>query len=283
MTLSYSVPTALEYFAALVQSDEHFPLLEAAACIAHDEYPDLDVQQLLGDVDQLLARVRRRLAPDAPALQRLRVLNQFFYGDLGFGGNLNNYYDPENSYLNAVLRTRRGIPISLAVLWMELAQGLGLHVRGIGFPGHFMVKALLPKGQAVLDPLTGQSLSREELTERLEPYKHGGSLMGGYDVPLGLFLQAATPREILARMLRNLKEIHQSQQDGQRLLAVLDRLIVLQPDAWVERRDRGLLHADCGHTQQAVADLEAYMAHAEEGLDSDAISERLWALRHSGG
>ncbi|KAB2904402.1 MAG: tetratricopeptide repeat protein [Burkholderiaceae bacterium] len=279
MSLSYSVPTALEYFAALVQSDEHFPLFEAAACLAHDEYPDLDVEQLLGDVDQLLARLRRRLAPDAPSLQRLRVLNQFFYGDLGFGSNVNNYYDPENSYLNAVLRTRRGIPISLAVLWLELAQGVGLHVRGIGFPGHFMVKALLPKGQVVLDPLTGQSLSREELTERLEPYKRRSGLVGDYDVPLGLYLQAATPREILARMLRNLKEIHQSQQDGQRLIAVLDRLVVLQPEAWGERRDRGLAHAECGHFPQAVADLEAYVVHAEEALDVDAISERLAALR----
>ncbi len=283
MSLSYSVPTTLEYFAALVQSDEQLPLLEAAACVAHDEYPDLDVQQLLGDVDQLLARLHRRLAPDAPALQRLRVLNQFFYGDLGFGGNLNNYYDPENSYLNAVLRTRRGIPISLAVLWMELAQGVGLHVRGIAFPGHFMVKALLPRGQVVLDPLTGQSLSREELTERLEPYKRRSGLVGDYDVPLGLYLQAATPREILARMLRNLKEIHHSQQDGQRLIAVLDRLIVLQPEAWGERRDRGLAHAECGHTQLAVADLEAYVAHAEEGLDADAVAERLGALRRMGG
>lgn len=279
MSLSYSVPTALEYFEALVQSDEHFPLFEAAACLAHDEYPDLDVEQLLGDVDQLLARLRRRLAPDAPSLQRLRVLNQFFYGDLGFGSNVNNYYDPENSYLNAVLRTRRGIPISLAVLWLELAQGVGLHVRGIGFPGHFMVKALLPKGQVVLDPLTGQSLSREELTERLEPYKRRSGLVGDYDVPLGLYLQAATPREILARMLRNLKEIHHSQQDGQRLIAVLDRLVVLQPEAWGERRDRGLAHAECGHFPQAVADLEAYVVHAEEALDVDAISERLAALR----
>lgn len=107
MTLRYSAPTALEYFATLVQSDEHFPLLEAAACVAHDEYPELDVQQLLGDVDQLQARLRRRLAPDAASLQRLQVLNQFFYGDLGFGGNVNNYYDPENSYLNAVLRSIR--------------------------------------------------------------------------------------------------------------------------------------------------------------------------------
>ena len=136
MTLSYSVPTSLEYFASLVQSDDHFPLLEAAASLAQDEYPELDVQQLLGDVDQLLARLKRRLPADAPSLQRLRTLNQFFFVDLGFAGNVNNYYDPENSYLNAVLRTRRGIPISLAVVWMELAQGLGLHARGIAFPGH---------------------------------------------------------------------------------------------------------------------------------------------------
>ncbi len=151
MPLSLSVPTSLEYFASLVQSDDHFPLLEAAASLAQDEYPEFDTQQLLGDVDQLLARIQRRLPADAPALQRLRTLNQFFFVDLGFGGNVNNYYDPENSYLNAVLRTRRGIPISLAVLWMELAQGLGLHARGVAFPGHFMVKVLLPKGQVVLE------------------------------------------------------------------------------------------------------------------------------------
>ena len=195
MSLSLSVPTSLEYFASLVQSDDHFPLLEAAASLAQDEYPEFDVQQLLGDVDQLQARIKRRLPADAPALQRLRTLNQFFFADLGFGGNINNYYDPENSYLNAVLRTRRGIPISLAVLWMELAQGLGLHARGIAFPGHFMVKVLLPKGQVVLDPISGQSLSREELAERLEPYKRRNGLVDDYDVPLGLYLQAALPAD----------------------------------------------------------------------------------------
>ncbi|MFT3812232.1 MAG: tetratricopeptide repeat protein [Acidovorax sp.] len=283
MTLSYSVPSALEYFAALVGSDEHLPLLEAAACIAHDEYPELDVQQLLGDVDQLIARLRRRLPADAPALHRLRMLNQFFYAELGFAGNLNNYYDPDNSYLNAVLRTRRGIPISLAVVWMEVAQGVGLHVRGVAFPGHFLVKALLPKGQVVLDPMTGQSLSREELAERLEPYQRRSGLVGEYELPLGLYLQAAAPRDILARMLRNLKEIHQSQHDLPRLIAVLDRLVILQPEAWDERRDRGLAHAESGHTREALADLEAYVAHAGDGLDLDAIAERLGALRRMGG
>ena len=125
MSLQFTAPTPLEYFRMLVQSDEQFPLLEAAASLAQDEYPDMDLQVVLGDVDQLLARLKRRIPVDAAALQRLRTLNQFFFRDLSFGGNVNDYCDPDNSYLNVVLRTRRGIQISLAVLWIELAQGLG--------------------------------------------------------------------------------------------------------------------------------------------------------------
>ena len=279
MPLSLSAPTALEYFSSLVQSDEHFPLLEAAASLAQDEYPELDVQQVLGDVDQLLARLKRRLPADAAPLQRLRLLNQFFFHDLNFGGNVNDYYDPDNSYLNAVLRTRRGIPISLAVLWIELAQGLGLHARGIGFPGHFMLKVTLPKGQVVIDPFTGRSLTREELSERLEPYKRSNGLIGDYDVPLGLYLQPATPRDIISRMLRNLKEVHQAQEDWQRLIAVQDRLIALLPEAWGEYRDRGLAHAEQGHAALAVSDLETYLAQVEDALDLDVIAERVASLR----
>ncbi len=281
MALQLTVPTPLEYFAALVQSDDGFPLLEAAASIAQDEYPGLDVQQLLDEMDHLLARLKRRLGPDTPALERLRVLNQFFFADLGFGGNVNNYYDPENSYLNAVLHTRRGIPISLGVLWLELAQGVGLQVRGVAFPGHFMVKALLPGGQVLMDPFTGQSLSREELSERLMPFRRGAESQGLDDVPLGLYLQAAQPREIIARMLRNLKEVHRASQDWPRLVAVQDRLIVLLPEAWVEWRDRGLALAECGHVAQAVKDLETYLARAEDGLDLDTIAERVSALRRA--
>ncbi len=281
MQFSFSAPTPLEYFASLVQSDDQFPLLEAAASLAQDEYPELDVQQVLGDVDQLLARVKRRLPADAAPLQRLRVLNQFFFRDLSFGGNVNDYYDPDNSYLNAVLRTRRGIPISLAVLWMELAQGLGLHARGVGFPGHFMVKVNLPKGQVVIDPFNGHSLSREELADRLEPYKRRSGLVDEFEVPLGLYLQAAPSRDIIARMLRNLKEIHKTQQDWQRLLAVQERLVVLLPEAWDEYRDRGLAHAELGHTAQAVADLETYLVHAEDGLDIDAMADRVAELRRA--
>ncbi len=279
MSLKFEVPTPLAYFSSLVESDDHFPLLEAAVCVAQDEYPDLDVQRVLGDVDQLLARIKRRLASDAPALQRLRALNQFFFRELNFGGNVNDYYDPDNSYLNAVLRTRRGIPITLAVIWLELASGLGLQARGVAFPGHFMVKVSLPKGQVIIDPFTGQSLSREELSERLEPYRQRSGLVDDFEIPMGLYLQAASPREILARMLRNLKEIYKSQDDHARLIAVLDRLLIVQPQAWVEYRDRGLAWAEQGHNDRAVSDLQTYLDHAEEALDREEIDQRIARLR----
>jgi regulator of sirC expression with transglutaminase-like and TPR domain len=279
MPLSFEAPTPLEYFSSLVESDTSFPLLEAAASLAHDEYPELDVQQVLGDVDQLHARLKRRLPTDAPPLQRLRGLNQFFYRDLGFGGNANDYYDPDNSYLNAVLRTRRGIPISLAILWLELAQGIGLNARGVSFPGHFMLKVNLPKGQVVMDPLNGQSLSREDLMERLDPFRRRNGLVDDFEVPLGLYLQSAPSRDILARMLRNLKEIYTAQRDWPRLVAVLERLVVLLPGAWDEVRDRGLAHAEAGHTQLAVADLENYLLLGEDILDGAAIHDRLAVLR----
>lgn len=279
MKLDLSLPTPLEYFASLVQDDDDFALFEAALSLAQDEYPALDLQACVGEVDHLLARIRRRLADDASALQRVRVLNQFFFTDLGFAGNVNNYYDPDNSFLSVLLRTRRGIPISLAVLWMELAQGLHLDVHGVSFPGHFMVKVNLPMGQAVIDPMSGRSLSREELSELLEPYRRRSGLVDEFEAPLGLYLQSATPRDILARMLRNLKEIYRSQQDWPRLLAVQERLVILLPESWSEYRDRGLAHAELGHPVEALADLERYLEHADQVVDVEQVVDQVKALR----
>ena len=296
MKLSLTPPTALEYFASLVQSDAEFPLLEAAASLAQDEYPDLDVGQVLADVDQLAARLRRRLPADAGSLQKLRMLNQFtsasvemaardgnqfFFQDLGFAGNVNDFNDPDNSYLSVVLHTRRAIPISLAVLWLELAQGLGLAARGIAFPGHFMLKVNLPNGQVVIDPLDGQSLSREALLERLEPYRDSVAMADDSEAPLSLFLRTASPRDIITRMLRNLKQIHASQQDWPRLIAVQDRLIVLQPQAWSEYRDRGLAHASQGNFRPALADLEFYLASAQGVEDRGEIAWRVSEMKRS--
>lgn len=287
MQLSLNVPTPLEYFSSLVHNDADLPLLEAAVSLAQDEYPELAVQQVLGEVDQLLVRLQRRLPGDAGPLQKLRVLNQFVYRDLNFAGNFNNYTDPDNSYVHVVLRTRLAIPISLAVVWLELAQGIGLKARGVSFPGHFMVKVNLSEGQVVIDPLTGQSLSREDLAERLEPYRDLASLVEEQELPLGLYLQAAPSRAILARMLHNLKEIHVAQEDWARLIAVQDRLIILLPGAWHEVRDRGLAHAEAGHPGHALEDLETYLANTTDGieagkyLDRSAISRRVAELRRT--
>ena len=281
MKLSLALPTPLEYFASLVQRDADFPLLEAAVCLAQDEYPDLDVQQVLGEVDQLLARLKLRIPPDAGPLQKLRAVNQFFFRDLSFAGNVNHYYDPDNSYVSVILHTRRAIPISLAVVWLELAQGLGLAARGVGFPGHFMLKVNLPNGQVVIDPLDGQSLSREELAERLEPFRQKVGLDNEFEVPLGLYLQTAPPREIISRMLHNLKEIHTDQEDWPRLIAVQNRLIVLLPQAWTEYRDRGLAYAEAGRTGPALEDLETYLVNVEQGADIDAIAQRVSELRRA--
>ncbi len=281
MKMSFSIPTPLSYFTSLVMSDVEFPLLETAISLAQDDYPDLDVQQVLSQVDHLLARVKRRIPADAGALQKLRSLNQFFYRDLGFCGNVNDFYDPDNSFINVVLVTRRAIPISLAVVWMELAQGLGLSARGVGFPGHFMMKVNLSEGQVVMDPLDGQSLSRENLAERLDPYRQRTGLADEFEAPVGLYLQETRPRDIIARMLRNLKDIYSSQEDWPRLIAVQSRLLILLPQSWPDYRDRGLAHAQLGDTTLAVADLDTYLQHVDNAVDLQAIAMRVEELRRA--
>lgn len=281
MNLSFEALTPLAYFTKLVQSDDQFPLLEAAVSLAQDEYPLLDIEQVLAEADQLLERLRRRVPADAPAIQKLRILNQFFFRDLGFGGNVNDYYDPDNSYVSVLMRNRRGIPISLAVLWLELAQGIALPAQGVGFPGHFMMKVNLPKGQVVIDPFTGQSLSREDLSERLQPYQNSLTQMADLDVSLSYYLQAASPRAIVERMLRNLKEIHKTHEDWELLIAVLNRLIVLLPQAWMEYRDRGLTYAEIGKPEMALIDLQMYLEKSKQGPHLDAITQRVLELRRA--
>ena len=282
--MMFETPTALEFFATLVADDASLSVVEAAAAIGHDEFPQLDTQAVLADIDALAARLKRRFPVDAVPVQRLRWLNRFFFQDLGFAGNVNDYHDPHNSYLHRVLETRRGIPITLALIYMELATQIGLTARGVSFPGHFLVKLRMNTGQqlgeVVIDPFTGQSLSREELDELLGPYKRSRGLQGDFDVPMGLFLQSATPREIVARMLRNLKEIHRNTQNWTRLLPVMQRLVVLLPQAWEERRDRGLLYAELGLLVAAAQDLALYLEQVRDAPDRAMVAQALAALPH---
>ena len=281
--LHFEAPTALQYFAALVADDASMPVLEVAATVAQDEYPGLDAQDVLAQVDTLADRLRRRIPADTAPLQRLRLVSQYFFQELGFAGNVNDYYDPRNSYLSEVLKTRRGIPITLALLYVEVANQAGLSACGVSFPGHFLVKLRMPRGEVVIDPFTGRSLSRDELDERLMPYRRQRGLVGEFDAPLGLFLQPSPPRDVIARLLRNLKEIHRTAEDWPRLLAVQERLVILLPQAWEERRDRGWARAGLGQHKAAADDLEAYLVQRPDADDVAALRLRVAELRRLDG
>jgi regulator of sirC expression with transglutaminase-like and TPR domain len=280
--LQFEAPTALDYFAALVADDASFAMLEAAVAVAQDEVPGLDVQGVLARVDALAERLRQRIPSDAAPLQRLRLLNQYFFHELGFAGNVNDYYDRRNSLVPEVLETRRGIPITLALLYIEIASQLGLQAQGVSFPGHFLVKLHMPRGEVVIDPFTGRSLAREELEERLAPYRRQQGLTGDDEAPLGLFLQAAPPRDVIARLLRNLKEIHRSAHDWPRLAAVLQRLVILSPQDWDERRDHALVLAQIGRRSEAAQELSTYLRHRPDAVDASALRRELavWRRQH---
>ena len=281
--MKFAAPTPLSYFASLVVDDDNLLLIEAAASIAQDDFPSVDTQGVLAEIDLLADRLKRRVPADAAPVQRLRLLGNYFFQELGFAGNVNDYYDPQNSFLHNVLKTRRGIPISLSLIYIELAKQIGLRARGVAFPGHFLVKLKMPAGErmgeVVINPFTGQSLGRDDLEDMLQPYRRRPGAHPDFEAPLGLYLQTAPPRDVLARLLRNLKEIYRSAADWTRLLAVQQRLVVLLPASWEERRDRGLALAELSRLPEALADLEAYLEHGSNVVDRSVIQRRaaeLW-------
>lgn len=280
--MDYAAPTPLDYFATLVAEDEGLNLLEAAISLAQDEHPQLDMQAVLAEVDALARRLRERITPETAPPERLRLLTRFFHGELGFAGNLNNYYAADNSFIHRVLQTRRGIPITLAVLLLELGEQAGLRMAGVAFPGHFLVKCRIGLGEVVIDPFTGEALSPARLDERLAVYRQGSELPEDLELPLEFFLRAASKRQILARMLRNLKEIHRAARDWPRQLAVQQRLVVLLPGDPAERRDRGLVLEALGAHAAAADDLAFYLAERGDAPDAAALRARLALLLEQG-
>lgn len=267
----------LDYFASLVQEEEHIPLFEAALSIAQDIDASLDLSHSIIEIDKFAAKLKHRMPADIAQIPKLRLLNNFFYQELGFAGNLNDYYNPDNSYLHKVLSTRRGIPISLAVIYMELANQIGLAVKGISFPGHFLMKLTVKSGDIILDPFNGASLSREDIEERLEPYfVHGRSPQ---DPPLTSYLEDASEHAILVRMLRNLKTLFAEHPHWRQFLNVQQRLVIMLPNEIAERRDRGLAYANLDCPQAALQDIEAYLLQCPQASDADFLRQRLPELR----
>ncbi len=268
----------LDYFSSLVAEDKHFPLTEAAIAVAQHAYPDLNVQGVLDHIDQLGNRLKSRISPETLPIQRLQILKHYFYTELGFGPNLNDFYAPENSYLHQIIESRRGIPISLAILMIELGHQIGLKIRGVSFPNHFMMRISLQQGEIIMDPLTGNSLSKHELQEMLDPYLDAKGYRGNLSLPLSVFLRASSPREILSRFLRNLKLIYTEHERWERLLGVQERLVILLPNSLDEIRDRGLIFAQLEYIRPALEDMQTYLSQSPDAEDADEIRDHIATL-----
>jgi regulator of sirC expression with transglutaminase-like and TPR domain len=269
-------------FAELLARDEaEIDLARACLLIAADAYPGLDVEGYLGEIERLAARLRGRLPPGGGAEERVLALNQFLFDDLGYSGNAGNYYDPRNSFLNEVIDRRTGIPLTLSVLYLEIGRRIGLEFEGVSFPGHFLVRLRLRGAMLVLDPFSGgETLSETDLCERLQRVIPEGAT-GGVPVdtlPLDPFLEPAGKRQILARLLRNLKGIYRDADKPQRLLEVLNRMLVVSPEAHGELRERGLLYQRMECYRAALKDLQDYSSLEPEAQDIDDVRAKLVEL-----
>ena len=236
------------------QPDDQINLARAALYIAQEDSPELDPDEYLAALDLMASELRERL-PEAPYPMRvIQTLNHYLYADLGFHGNAEDYYDPRNSFLNEVIDRRTGIPITLSLVYLELAARIDFPMAGIGMPGHFLVQPRFPDSGIFVDPFNqGEILFLEDCQQRLQQI-YGPALEFQAE-----FLQPVSHRALLMRILTNLKQIYLSRGDMHRGLAVVERMVLLTPSAMTELRDRGLLYYQVGRWSEARQDLEQYL------------------------
>ncbi len=266
--------TPRDRFAAIAcLPDERIDLAEAALWIAAEEQPGMEPAPWLALLDDFAARLRPRLQGVADELDRVGLLAAFLSGEVGLRGNEEDYYDPRNSFLNEVLARGLGIPITLALVYMEVGRRAGVPLLGVGFPGHFLLRhSLYP--QLLLDPFAGGRVLTEADCRQMLEKLSGGSLP--FDARL---LRPSGPRQILIRMLNNLRGIYLNRGEPLKVIGVLDRVVLLDPDDVGARRDRGLLSLRWGDPHRGIEDLERYLALEPEAPDAEAVEDLLAEAR----
>lgn len=260
------------FAAAVAPGAGDFDLAEVALLIAAEEYPDLDASAYLRRLDDLAAQAPAALRHPHPAAEHARLLTSFLADERGFHGNQDDYYDRRNSFLNDVLDRRVGIPITLAVVYIEVARRLGLGVAGVGFPGHFLA-VLQGSEEIIIDPFFGRLLDRRDCAARLR------SVLGESARLEPAHLQVATPRQIVVRMLSNLKQIHLRARDMNSALACSQRILLADPEQVFELRDRGLLYFELECFAAASEDLERFLRLAPDAERNDVVRARLLEAR----
>lgn len=274
MSIIFS-PARQGFLREIRQIESEIDVAKAALYIAQEEFPSLDVERYLAQLDIWAVEVAKTIPSDSYPLKTIKHINQYIYEELGYRGNQEDYYDPRNSFLNEVIDRRTGIPITLAVIYLEIARRLDFPMLGIGMPGHFLIRPDFEDIGVFVDVFhQGEILFEQDCLELLRKM---------YQQPLPSlppeFLAPVTSKQLLARMLTNLKVIYIQQNDLNRALGAVDRILLLFPDALRELRDRGIIQTELGDFSAAILDLESYLEQVPYGTDTAAIVRLLEQIR----
>jgi regulator of sirC expression with transglutaminase-like and TPR domain len=254
-------------------SREPVPLARGALLIAKEEYPDLEVSSYLDKLAALAREAEPVVKAGDDGIEQIELLSYFLFEQKGFEGNRDNYGDPRNSFLNDVIDRRLGIPITLSLIYLEVGRRLGLNLYGISFPAHFLVKAVDSRGELVIDPFNGGAiLSIDEIKAMLTQV---------YGQPVDIhpsFLKAVGGRQILVRMLRNLKNIYLGSADSMRALSVLDRILLLSPRSVDELMERGDLYEKLECFRAALDDFQSFLSQAPDHSGAENAREAVLRL-----
>jgi regulator of sirC expression with transglutaminase-like and TPR domain len=268
----------LYFYQEIQQPDEQIDLAKAALYIAQEEYPDLDTAEYLNALDTMAGEVQECLPASPYPLRIIQTLNEYLYTDLGFAGNQTDYYDPCNSFFNDVIDRRMGIPITLALVYLEISRRIDFPMVGVGMPGHFLIRPDIPDMEIFVDAFNGgEVMFAEDCENRLSQM---------FQQPVSLrpeFLAPVSNRQLLARMLTNLKYIYLKQQNLAKSLAAVERILFLFPGMILEVRDsasadlsvRGLLYYQLGEYHQAADDLQSYLVKVPHAEDAVVIRQLL--------
>jgi len=262
---------------AVDQPEEKIDLGRSALTIALTDYPNLDVLDYLARIDRLAVEVTSHLDSDADIYRSMAALNYVLFKQHAFHGNRDDYFDPKNSFLNEVIERKTGIPITLSVLYMEVGRRAGLRLDGVGFPGHFLVKSVGDGEEIVIDPFNGGEIKSREDIDTMLFKLHGGKVKFHSD-----FLASSTKKDILKRMLANLKAIYINGNDLIKSLSVLDRLLILDPASAEDARDRGVVYLRLECYAQAREDFETYLRLRPDAEDAMLVREQLVRLAKEG-
>ncbi len=270
----------LEAFTALVRADvedDRIDLLRAALTIARTEYPDLDIRNYVNRVEALASKVRLQISADTPVVEMINTLNRVIFQEIGFRGNREDYYDPRNSFLNDVLERRLGIPITLSVVYMEVARRIGLPLVGVGMPGHFLLKVYDVEGRQILiDPFNnGAMLNAADCEQRMKVV-YAGEMHFKPE-----YLLPVSRRQILTRMLNNLRHIYMSVRQFRKTLTIVDLVLAIYPRSPEDVKQRAMLRFSVGQLGGALIDMDQYLKMNPEASDADEVRQTAVGIRRT--